>query len=124
MPTSGSIGSGFGLRVHPIFGSTRMHAGVDIGGTTGTPIWAAKEGRVIFVGSKGGYGNTVIVQHEGNVATLYAHMSAFESSEGDWVDQGEVIGLVGSTGWSTGPHLHFETRIDGVPKDPELFLPA
>lgn len=124
MPTTGSIGSRFGLRVHPIFGSTRMHAGVDIGGTTGTPIWAAKEGRVIFVGSKGGYGNTVIVQHEGNVATLYAHMSAFESSEGDWVDQGEVIGLVGSTGWSTGPHLHFETRIDGVPKDPELFLPV
>ena len=124
MPTGGSVGSGFGLRVHPIFGRTRMHSGVDIGATHGNPIWASKEGRVIFAGGKGGYGNTVIIQHEGNVATLYAHMSEFRSSEGDWVDRGEVIGLIGSTGWSTGPHLHFETRIDGVPKDPELFLPG
>lgn len=124
MPTSGSVGSGFGPRVHPIFGRTRMHSGVDIGGRTGEPIWAAKEGRVIYAGARGGYGNAVVVQHEGNVATLYAHMSSVQSAEGDWVEQGEVIGLVGSTGWSTGPHLHLEVRIDGVPKDPTLFLPA
>jgi murein DD-endopeptidase MepM/ murein hydrolase activator NlpD len=124
MPTQGTPGSRFGLRVHPIFGTTRMHSGVDIGAPSGQAVWASKEGRVIFAGRKGGYGNTVIVQHEGNVATLYAHLSAFETSEGDWVDTGEVIGLVGSTGWSTGPHLHFETRVDGVPKDPLLFLPG
>lgn len=124
MPTNGSVGSKFGPRVHPIFGTTRMHSGVDVGAPTGQAIWAAKEGRVIFAGWKGGYGNAVIVQHEGNVATLYAHMSQINTSEGEWVDQAEVVGLVGSTGWSTGPHLHFETRVDGVPKDPQLFLPA
>lgn len=124
MPTQGQVGSGFGLRRHPIFGTTRMHSGVDIGAPTGQAIWAAKEGRVIFAGWKGGYGNTVIVQHEGNVATLYAHMSGIEAVDGEWVDQGELIGLIGSTGWSTGPHLHFETRVNGDPKDPELFLPA
>ena len=123
-PTTGRIGSTFGLRVHPIFGITRMHSGVDIGTPSGRPVWASKEGRVIFAGVKGGYGNAVIIQHEGNVATLYAHLSAFRTSDGEWVDSGEAVGLVGSTGWSTGPHLHFETRIDGVPKDPELFLPG
>lgn len=124
MPTSGTPGSPFGLRVHPIFRTTRMHSGVDIGGSTGEAIWASKEGRVIFAGRRGGYGNAVVVQHEGNVATLYAHMSEVRSADGDWVEQGEVIGLVGSTGWSTGPHLHFEVRVDGTPKDPMLFLPA
>jgi len=123
MPTSGSVGSSFGSRVHPIFGSVRQHTGVDIGGSTGNQIWASKEGRVIFAGWKGGYGNTVIVAHAGNVATLYAHMSETLARAGDQVDGGELIGLVGSTGWSTGPHLHFETRLDGIPKDPLLFLP-
>ena len=87
-------------------------------------IWASKEGRVIYAGWRGGYGNAVVVQHEGNVATLYAHMSVIQASEGDWVETGEVIGLIGSTGWSTGPHLHFETRVDGEPRDPQLFLPG
>jgi murein DD-endopeptidase MepM/ murein hydrolase activator NlpD len=123
-PTNSVVGSGFGLRVHPIFGRTRMHSGVDMGGPTGQPIWAAKEGRVIYAGRRGGYGNTVVVQHEGTVATLYAHLSSIGASEGDWVEQGEVIGLMGSTGWSTGPHLHFEVRVDGVPRDPLLFLPG
>ena len=124
MPTRGSVGSRFGPRVHPIFGTARMHSGVDIGAPSGQAVWVAKEGRVIFAGRKGGYGNTVIVQHEGNIATLYAHLSAFESSDGDWVDAGEVIGLIGSTGWSTGPHLHLETRVNGAPRDPLLFLPG
>lgn len=124
MPTNAQVGSRFGLRVHPIFGTTRMHSGVDMGAPSGQPIWSAKEGEVIFAGRKGGYGNTVIVQHEGNVATLYAHMSEISASVGDPVDAGDVIGLVGSTGWSTGPHLHFETRVNGVPKDPQLFLPG
>ncbi len=123
-PKSGSAGSAFGPRRHPIFGGTRPHTGIDIEGNTGDPIWASKAGRVLFAGRKGGYGNTVVIQHEGSISTLYAHMSSLEASVGDWVDQGEIVGLTGSTGYSTGPHLHFEVRVDGVPKDPELFLPG
>lgn len=124
MPTGGSIGSGFGSRVHPIFGTVRQHTGVDIGQPQGDPIWAAKEGRVIFSGWKGGYGNTVVMVHgDGTVTTLYAHMSVIHASVGDQIDQGEVIGEIGSTGFSTGPHLHFEVRVNGEPKDPVLFLP-
>jgi murein DD-endopeptidase MepM/ murein hydrolase activator NlpD len=123
MPTEGSIGSGFGPRVHPIFGTVRQHAGVDIGARTGDPIWASKSGEVIFAGWRGGYGNTVLVAHSGGVVTLYAHMSEIHASVGDPVDQGEIIGEIGSTGFSTGPHLHFEVRINGEPNDPVLFLP-
>ena len=123
MPTAGSVGSGFGPRVHPIFGSVRQHTGVDIGASTGDPIWASKTGEVIFAGWKGGYGNTVLVAHSGGVVTLYAHMSEIHASVGDPVDQGEIIGEIGSTGFSTGPHLHFEVRINGEPNDPVLFLP-
>ncbi len=124
MPTSGSIGSAFGPRVHPIFGTVRQHTGVDIGAATGNPIWASKDGRVIFAGWKGGYGNTVVMVHgDGTVTTLYAHMSVIHAAPGDRVDQGEVIGEIGSTGFSTGPHLHFEVRVNGEPKDPQAFLP-
>lgn len=124
MPTAGSIGSAFGPRVHPIFGTVRQHTGVDIGSRTGNPIWASKDGRVIFAGWKGGYGNTVVLVHgDGTVTTLYAHMSEIHSSVGDRIDQGEVIGEIGSTGFSTGPHLHFEVRVNGTPKDPVAFLP-
>ncbi len=123
MPTSGRIGSGFGPRVHPIFGSVRQHTGVDIGASMGNPIWSSKGGEVIFAGWKGGYGNTVLVVHEGGIVTLYAHMSVIHASVGDPVDEGEIIGEIGSTGFSTGPHLHFEVRVDGQPTDPVLFLP-
>jgi len=124
MPTAGTIGSGFGLRVHPILGTVRQHQGVDIGARMGNPIWASKDGRVIFAGWKGGYGNTVLMVHgDGTVTTLYAHMSVIRASVGDLVDQGEVIGDIGSTGLSTGPHLHFEVRVHGTPKDPVAFLP-
>ncbi len=123
-PKSGTAGSAFGPRRHPIFGGIRAHTGIDIEGATGDPIWASKDGRVIFAGRKGGYGNAVVLQHAGNISTLYAHMSSLEASVGDLVDQREIIGLTGSTGYSTGPHLHFEVRVDGVPKDPELFLPG
>ena len=124
MPTSGRIGSGFGPRVHPIYGTRRQHQGVDIGASTGNPIWASKDGRVIFAGWKGGYGNTVVMVHgDGTVTTLYAHMSVIRASVGDQVDQGEVIGEIGSTGLSTGPHLHFEVRVNGTPRNPVAFLP-
>lgn len=122
-PTSGSVGSGFGPRLHPILGYYRMHSGLDIGGAWGSPIWAAKDGVVIAAGWQGGYGNTVVVQHEGNVATLYAHMASINVSVGQGVATGELIGAVGSTGLSTGPHLHFETRVNGTPQDPRGFLP-
>lgn len=123
MPTTGRIGSAFGPRVHPIFGTVRQHTGVDIGASSGNPIWASKDGRVIFAGWKGGYGNTVVMVHgDGTVTTLYAHMSVIQASVGDMVDQGEVVGKIGSTGFSTGPHLHFEVRVNGTPKDPVAFL--
>ena len=123
MPTNGRVGSPFGPRLHPIFGTVRQHTGVDIAGSTGDAIWTSKEGNVIFAGWKGGYGNAVIVSHVDGIATLYAHMSQIFVSVGDSVDQGDVLGAVGSTGWSTGPHLHFETRVNGVPRDPMIFLP-
>lgn len=123
-PIDAEIGSRFGMRRHPIFRVRRMHNGVDYGAPTGTSIWASKTGTVIFAGWKGGYGNTVVIQHAGGVSTLYAHMSKLMADAGSFVTRGEVIGLVGSTGWSTGPHLHFEVRRNGDPADPELFLPA
>jgi len=123
-PKKGRISSKFGPRRHPIFGSTASHPGVDITGRMGDPIWAAKAGRVIFAGWRGGYGNAVVIQHSGNITTLYAHMSALKVKSGDVLEAGEVVGLTGTTGFSTGPHLHFEVRVNGVPKDPEIFLPA
>jgi len=123
-PKKGRISSKFGPRSHPIFGSTASHPGVDITGHMGDPIWAAKAGRVIFAGWRGGYGNAVVIQHSGNITSLYAHMSALETKVGDVLEAGEVVGLTGTTGFSTGPHLHFEVRVNGVPKDPELFLPG
>ena len=121
-PSEGEISSGFGYRVHPILGYSRFHAGIDIAAPQGTPVWASKGGEVILAGWNGGYGNCVIIAHEGGMATLYAHMSELAVSEGQVVSQGETIGWVGSTGASTGPHLHFETWVGGEPYDPYLFL--
>jgi murein DD-endopeptidase MepM/ murein hydrolase activator NlpD len=122
MPLKGKIGSGFGMRRHPVYGDTRMHTGTDIDGRTGDPVVAAKEGKVILASVFGGYGNCVIIQN-GGVSTLYGHLSSIDVSAGNTVNKGEFIGRVGSTGVSTGPHLHFEVRINGDPKDPMLFLP-
>ncbi|MGI8759533.1 MAG: murein hydrolase activator EnvC family protein [Acidimicrobiales bacterium] len=116
-PASGRLTSGFGNR----WG--RLHAGVDIGAPTGTPIWAAQDGTVIFSGVQGGYGNVVIVSHAGGLTTLYAHQSRTAANNGQQVSQGETIGYVGSTGRSTGPHLHFETRYGGSPRNPMGCLP-
>jgi hypothetical protein len=106
-----TITSMFGWRVHPIFGDHRFHAGTDIGAPLGTPVLAAYSGRVALSDFMRGYGLTVVLQHgDGETQTLYAHLSEIFVSPGDTVEQGEVIGRVGSTGNSTGPHLHFEVR--------------
>ena len=116
-PASGPITSGFGTR----WGS--MHTGVDIGAGYGASIWAASGGTVILAAYNGGYGNSVAIDHGGGFSTLYAHMSYIEVSEGERVDQGEYLGDVGSTGNSTGPHLHFETRVGGEAQNPMRYLP-
>jgi murein DD-endopeptidase MepM/ murein hydrolase activator NlpD len=116
-PTGGPVTSEFGYR----WG--RLHAGLDIGAGTGAPIRAAKSGTVIFSGVQGGYGNVVIIEHGGGLTTLYAHMSRRGVSDGAEVSTGDYIGAVGSTGQSTGPHLHFETRVGGSPQNPRRYLP-
>jgi murein DD-endopeptidase MepM/ murein hydrolase activator NlpD len=117
-PVNGPVTSGFGYRTHPVLGTQRLHAGVDFGAATGTPIVAAEAGRVVSAGWRGGYGNAVIIDHGGGLATLYGHQSRLAVSAGTSVSRGQVIGYVGSTGMSTGPHLHFELRRNGAPVDP------
>ena len=121
-PVPGAVTSGFGSRVHPIFRTSRNHYGVDLNGRSGDPIAAAAPGRVITAGWMNGYGNVVILSHGDGYTTLYAHQSAILVSNGDTVAGGDTIGRVGSTGWSTGPHLHFEIRIDGTAVDPLSYL--
>ncbi len=121
-PTNGVITSTFGWRVHPILGYERFHGGIDFGADYGTPIYAADRGTVIFSGWYGGYGNAVIVDHGDGMTTLYAHASELYISEGQTVEQGQAIAAVGSTGFSTGPHLHFEVRREGEPIDPAPYL--
>lgn len=121
-PSSGVLTSAFGYRVHPILGYSRFHSGVDFGAEYGSPIWAAKAGVVIFAGWYGGYGQTVIIDHGGSVSTLYGHTSEIYVAEGQTIQQGQVIASVGSTGLSTGPHLHFEVRLSGEPTDPMAYL--
>jgi len=121
-PVPGAVTSLFGPRVHPIFGTTRNHYGVDMNGASGTSISAAAAGQVITAGWMNGYGNTVIISHGDGFTTLYAHQSEILVSFGDSVDGGDTIGRVGTTGFSTGPHLHWEIRVDGVAVDPLPYL--
>ncbi|WP_262378604.1 M23 family metallopeptidase [Luteimonas viscosa] len=113
------LSSRFGKRRHPVLGTSRMHKGVDYAARSGTPIMAAGEARVVSAGWHGGYGNTVVLDHGKGYSTLYAHMSrTAKLKRGQRVSQGQVIGYVGSTGLSTGPHLHYEFRINGVHRNP------
>jgi murein DD-endopeptidase MepM/ murein hydrolase activator NlpD len=117
-PTNGWLSSPFGNRIHPILGTARLHAGVDLAAATGTAIIASRGGTVTFVGWMSGYGQTVIVYHGDGIATLYAHLSAFSVQKDQYIAQGGRLGSVGMTGTATGPHLHFEVRVNGVPKNP------
>ena len=117
------ISSGFSMRVHPISGKWKAHKGVDYAAGMGTPIRAVGDGTIDFAGVSGGYGNMVVLKHWSNYSTAYAHMSRFAPGlrRGTKVSQGQVIGYVGSTGWSTGAHLHYEFRVAGQAKDPNQF---
>ncbi len=117
-----NISSGFGYRRDPFNGRAAMHSGLDFRGPMGAPIHAAAEGRVSFVGQKSGYGNVVEVTHGDGMMTRYAHMSRFEARVGQQVAAGALIGRIGNTGRSTGPHLHFEVHLNGRPVNPRPFL--
>jgi len=123
-PTPGykSITSPFGWRLHPILKSYRFHTGVDIGAPYGAAIVAADHGSVIEVGWRGAYGRVVMINHGGGIVTMYAHTSAALVDAGDFVKKGQIIARVGTTGWSTGPHLHFEVRKNGEPQNPSGFI--
>lgn len=121
-PANGSKTSNYGWRTHPIFGTRRFHAGIDIGAGYGAPIVAAAAGAVVSAGWQGGYGNTVVIDHGGGLATLYAHQSSIGVVAGQSVQRGQTIGAVGSTGYSTGPHLHFEVRVNGATRDPMQYF--
>src|SRR5690606_32354089 len=106
-------------RRHPVLNTIRAHRGVDYAAPTGTPVRAAGDGKVTFRGVQGGYGNAVILQHGGNITTLYAHLSRFgKAKAGGRVRQGDIIGYVGKSGLATGPHLHYEYRVAGVHRNP------
>lgn len=128
-PGFGYVSSGFGWRTHPIFNTRKFHTGIDIasgGGPSinGAAIVAVDSGTVFYTGYRGGYGNTVMIDHGGGVVTLYAHMlsGSIAVSNGQSVDKGQRIGSVGSTGYSTGPHLHFEVRVNGSPQNPVNYI--
>ena len=112
------VSSGFSMRFHPVLQKWRAHLGTDFAAPTGTPARTVGDGVVSFAGVQGGYGNVVIVKHRNSHETLYAHLSKINVRVGQSIGQGQTIGLVGSTGWSTGPHLHFEFRVNGVHQDP------
>ena len=122
-PVVGRQSSPFGYRVHPIYGTRKLHSGLDVAAPAGTPIAATAQGTVIFAGRRGGYGNTVIVDHGGGLTSLYAHMSKIGVSTGTTVKRGDYLGGVGTTGSSTGNHLHFEIRSGGTPVNPAPYLP-
>ena len=125
-PISGPITSSYGYRIHPIFKSRIFHSGIDIGGPNGGAVKAANNGKVIYVGWYGGYGKVVILDHgkyNGSpTTTLYAHLSSYNVAVGQYVVKGQVLGREGATGYATGPHVHFEVRINGQPRNPLNYI--
>ncbi len=123
LPVIGRTSSGYGMRTHPVKGTANMHAGHDFAAPTGTPVSAAAAGTVTHAGPAGTYGNLVIVRHASGYETRYAHLSEVSTTKGAEIAVGDAIGKVGSTGMSTGPHLHFEVRHEGKSMDPAALLP-
>lgn len=123
LPVAGRASSGYGLRNDPLSGGTVNHPGFDLAAVTGTQVAAAARGTVVHAGPAGTYGNLVTVRHDNGFETRYAHLSAVDVKVGDVVEAGQDVGKVGTTGYSTGPHLHFEVRHDGVAIDPAPLLP-
>jgi murein DD-endopeptidase MepM/ murein hydrolase activator NlpD len=121
-PVAGPVTSGFGARVHPIYGDVRVHKGLDLSARSGEAVHAAAGGVVVEAGWQGGYGNAVLIDHGNGLATFYAHNSRNEVEIGQRVRAGDVIALAGSTGASTGPHVHFEVRVNGQAVDPAPYL--
>lgn len=121
-PTVGPVTSNFGWRTHPILGTERFHSGIDFGADYGSLVYASARGKVIYADWYGGYGNAVIIDHGNGMTTLYGHCSELYVKDGDVVEKGQPISAVGSTGFSTGPHLHFELRANGEPTDPAAYL--
>lgn len=122
-PCRGEITSYYGWRTHPIFGTTKYHSGMDIAVDYGTPIHAADSGTVVYSGWLGGYGNCVMIDHGGGLVSLYGHNQSLNVNEGQYVAKGAVIAYAGSTGYSTGPHCHFEVRLHGDVTEPLNYLP-
>ena len=116
------VTSGFAMRFHPIHKTWRAHLGVDYGAPTGTAVRVVGDGIVDIAGWQNGYGNVVHVKHAGGRTTVYAHLSRVDVRKGQRVDQGQTVGAVGATGWATGPHLHFEFRVNGVHVDPQSII--
>lgn len=121
-PVSGRITSPYGWRTHPVYGYRSFHTGIDIGASSGTTVRAARKGEVIYTGWNGAYGLVVIIDHGNALATMYCHLSRTYVREGEWVSTQESVAAVGSTGWSTGPHLHFEVRVNGSHQNPMQWL--
>jgi len=122
LPAGGPLTSGYGYRIHPVVGVPDFHEGIDLAVPEGTPVVAAEGGVVLIAAGVGDYGNTVVVDHGGGVATVYAHLSRCLVRPGQKVRAGDVVGLAGSSGLSTGPHLHFEVRVWGRPRNPLEWL--
>lgn len=122
-PVAGYVSSEYGVRRHPISGTTQRHNGIDIAAMRGTPVYAPADGVVTFAGDRGGYGLTVIIDHGYGIQTLYAHSSRLHVRAGQRVQRGDLLTDVGTTGVSTGPHLHYEVIINGQPVNPRAYLP-
>jgi murein DD-endopeptidase MepM/ murein hydrolase activator NlpD len=123
MPVEGvRLTSDYGMRTHPVLGGQRAHTGVDLAGASGTPVYATADGLVSRADRFGSYGNYIAIEHGGELQTRYAHLSGFEVTAGQRVVKGQLIGYIGSTGRSTGPHLHYEVRVAGEPVDPRPYM--